>query len=286
MALNSEQQAWTSVIVPVKGFSFFSIHELLRFRFLITSLAIRNLKTHYFQTLIGPFWLIIQPLITSTMFIVVFNRIARIPTDGSSAFAFYFCGIILWKFFAQSVNSLSYTFVQNSHLFSKLYFPRMVMPVADMFTHCIQFSIQGAPLFLLYLYYCFVTSTVQISFFSVISAGAAVLLTALTGSGVGFICSSLTITFRDVRYLISYGMQMWFYATPIIYPASKIPEYLQGIYFFNPMVAAMELFRYPFSATLSVTGAQIIMAGALSIVLNLIGLIMFSRAEKTCVDRV
>jgi lipopolysaccharide transport system permease protein len=282
-----QNQHWTSVLTPVKRFSFVSLKECRGYGALVRLLVIRNLRTHYFQTLLGPLWLVVKPLITAVVFFMVFNRIARISTDGTPAILFYFSGIILWNFFTHIVTSLSRTFSSNQHLFSRIYFPRIVMPAADTLTHTFQFALQFILLLVLYGYISLTHHSVPGMLVSaIITVPAAFTGTLLAGAGIGLIGASLVTTFRDVNYMMAYGLQMWFYATPIIYPVSKIPEYLRNFYLMNPMVSMIELFRYPLSGVLSVSQGQLTVHFLISSLLFITGIMLFSHTEKSCVDRV
>lgn len=281
---------WTSVIRPRKGWFNLQLGELARYRDLILLLVKRDFTVMYKQTILGPAWVLIQPLLTTVIFTVVFGNIAALPTDGMPSFLFYMCGSIAWQYFAGCLNNTSNTFVKNSKLFGKVYFPRLCMPVATVFSQLINFAVQFL-LFLGFLVYFAAQpgSAVQPNWQLILLTPLMLLQMAMLGLGFGVIVSALTTKYRDLAMLVSFGVQLWMYATPVTYPASMIAQkfpQLVGVYMLNPMTPVIELFR---AAYLGVQGFELrycLPSAAVTALVLVLGVVLFSRTEKTFMDTV
>ena len=281
---------WTTIIRPRRHWLDLRLGELARYRDLILLLVKRDFTVMYKQTILGPAWAIIQPLLTTIIFTVVFGNIAALPTDSMPPFLFYMCGSIAWQYFAGCLNNTSSTFVRNAKLFGKVYFPRLCMPVATVISQLINYIIQFA-LFLVFLvYYATRQNPVVHPNLRLIALTPLMLLQmAMLGLGFGIIVSALTTKYRDLQMLVGFGVHLWMYATPVTYPASMImTKYpgLMGLYMLNPMTPVIELFR---AAYLGVDGfdfrycwpSLLVTLGVL-----VVGVILFSRTEKTFMDTV
>jgi len=282
-----ERGAWTAVIRPTRGWLELDVLEWWRYRDLIALFVRRNFTVFYKQTILGPAWAVIQPLLTSGIFTVVFGSIAKLGTDGIPEFLFYLCGTVAWSYFAGCLTESSHTFSSNAKVFDKVYFPRIAAPIASVITQLITFCIQFA-LFLGFLaYYALAPGYPVAPNPRLIALIIPTLLQmALLGLGFGIIVSALTTKYRDLQMLVSFGVQLWMYATPVVYSPTRIPPQFQPIYALNPMAPVINLFRAAFLGTPTYDpGAHLISVG-LTIAVLLVGILLFNRIEKTFADTV
>ena len=281
---------WDTYIRPMKGWFNLNLKELIKYRDLILLLVKRNFKIFYMQTVLGPAWVLIQPIITTVVFTVVFGGIAKLPTDGMPSFLFYMAGNICWQYFSSCLTQTSNTFIYNRRIFGKVYFPRLVMPISTVMTQFINFAVQ----FLLFLCFLIFYATragtaVKPNMSLILFTPLVILQMALLGLGFGIIVSALTTKYRDLNMLLSFSVHLWMYATPIAYSSRLITDshpFIAKFYMLNPMTPMIELFR---SAYLGVeTGEMIyywISVGTTLAVLAL-GVMLFTRIERTFMDTV
>jgi lipopolysaccharide transport system permease protein len=281
----AENNEWTTVIKPRTG--WFDIHpgELWRYRDLIMLFVRRDFVAVYKQTILGPLWFLIQPILSTIVFTVIFGMVARIPTDGVPHILFYMSGIVTWNYFSKCLASTSDTFYANAGIFGKVYFPRLAVPVSVVITNLITFAIQFA-LFLVILGVFYLKGFRFQPSWMILLTPLLILQMAALGLGTGIIISSLTTKYRDFTYLIGFGTQLWMYATPIIYPMSQIPQKWVWVFYANPMAPIVEIFRYAFLGTGSVSGPQVLSSVGVTLLLLVLGVILFSRIEKTFMDTV
>lgn len=279
------RSGWTTVITPHRGAFNWRLGQLWRYRDLIMLFVWRDFVSAYKQTILGPAWHIVQPLLTTLTFTVIFGRVAGLSTDGLPQFLFYMAGNVVWTFFSACLTRTANTFVQNASIFGKVYFHRLVIPVSTVFSCLIAFGIQFG-LFLVFL-----------AFYSINGAdihpnrwvlATPVLLLMLAGYGLGFgvIVSALTTRYRDLANLVAFGVQLWMYATPVIYPLSSVPEKYRWLVMANPMTPLLEGFRYAFLGAGSfdlplLAGSLLGMLGVL-----FVGLLLFTRVEQSFMDTV
>ncbi len=273
---------------PAKGWARVDFAELWRYKDLIWLFVKRDFTVMYKQTILGPAWVLINPLLSAAMYTVMFGVIAKLPTDGVPQALFYLAGTALWGFFAACINRVSATFTSNSAIFSKVYFPRLTMPISTMLSAFINFVLQFIMFFGLLLFY---TAKGQVH-----PNWAYMLLTllllaqvGLLGLGCGIIVSSLTTRYRDLMVVVGFGVQLWMYGTPVVYPLSMIDgmnRVLHVAMVLNPMTAPMETFRFIFFGTGQVTLRLWAVSLVWTVVLLALGLSLFSKVEKTFVDTV
>lgn len=282
---NDASDRWTTVITPVRDRRFVNIAELLAYRDLIVLFIKRDFITQYKQTILGPAWFLIQPLLTTAMFLIVFGKIAKIPTDGIPQPLFYMGGLIIWNYFSGILTQTSSVLTANAHLFSKVYFPRLVVPIAQVVAGLGRFAIQFTLFAALFLFYLSVGMKSAIDW-TILLFPVILLYVALLGFAVGLIISAFTTRYRDLQVGLSFLMQLWMYASPIVYPVSLIPEEWRTLYTLNPVVPAMESFKHIFFGAelppLSVFGTGI----AVTLLLLVVGLFFFNRVERTFIDTV
>lgn len=273
---------------PAKGLARVDFGELWRYKDLIWLFVKRDFAVMYKQTILGPLWVLINPVLSAAMYTVMFGVIAGLSTDGVPQALFYLAGTALWGFFSASINKISATFTSNSAIFSKVYFPRLTMPISTMLSALINFLLQFV-LFCLMLIYYVAHGAVHPNWALVPLAIPLLAQVGLLGLGCGIIVSSLTTRYRDLMVVVTFGVQLWMYGTPVVYPLSMIQGMsgtLYRIMAFNPMTAPMETFRYIFFGTGHVTPQLWIISLLWTVVLLVLGLSLFSKVEKTFVDTV
>lgn len=279
------EEKWTTVLKPKHKLMDLNLKELLAYKDLIFLFVKRNFVTKYKQTILGPLWLIISPILTTLMFVVVFGNIAGLSTDGSPQMAFYMAGNIVWAYFSLCVTQTSNTFVANAAVFGKVYFPRLVAPVSTVITGFVDFMIQFALFAVILAVYIFTGSPVKVNAWA-LTTPLLVLQLALLGMGVGIIVSSLTTKYRDLTILVTFGVQLWMYASPIVYSLTQIPEKYRFLYLLNPVSPIVTIFRYGFLGSGYVPLASWGISWITTLVVVFIGVIMFTRIEKTFMDTV
>ena len=278
-------EQWTTVLQPQNGWFDLRVKDLWRYRDLILLFVRRNFVVVYKQTILGPLWFLLQPLFSTLVFTIIFGKIARISTDGLPPVLFYLAGIVTWNYFSACLTMTSDTFVVNAGLFGKVYFPRLAVPVSIVITNLITFGIQFC-LFLSFLLYFYVTGSIIKPNVWIALTPLLLLEMAALGLGSGILVSSLTTKYRDLNYVVGFGVQLWMYATPVVYPMSQIPVKWQWLFALNPMAAPVEAFRFAFLGTGAIQGWHFIVSVAVTVFILLIGIILFSRIEKTFMDTV
>jgi lipopolysaccharide transport system permease protein len=277
---------WTEVIGPKKGLFEINLLELWRYRDLILLFVKRDLLAQYKQTILGPLWFFIQPLFTTFIFLFVFNRIARIPTDNVNPILFYLSGITLWNYFADCFNKTSNTFVANAGVFGKVYFPRLATPVSIVMSNLAKLGIQVI-LFLIVMCYLMFTQEISLNInLSILLLPYLIFIMAVLGLGAGIIFSSLTTKYRDLSFLLQFGIQLMMYATPIIYPLSYTQGKMRMLISLNPITSIIETFRYSFFGIGQFDLMPLIYTSIFSFVVLGIGIIIFNQVEKSFMDTV
>ena len=275
------------VITPYRGWFDLNLYEIWRYRDLLWIFVKRDFTTFYKQTILGPIWFFIQPLISTIVFTVIFNRVAGIPTDEIPPFLFYMSGIIAWNYFSSCLTSTSGTFTTNAGLFGKVYFPRVIVPLSTVVSGLFRFGVQLLMFLGFYFYYLKlgkyqINPSVQILLFLPIL----IIQMAMLGQGLGMIISSLTTKYRDLNYLVSFGTQLMMYASPIVYPLSVVPENYKLYILANPMTPVIEGFRQAFIGKGIMEINLLIYSTVFSLITFLIGLLVFNKIEKNFIDTV
>jgi len=279
------KENWNIDIAPSTGILDLKLKEVWRYRDLLLLLVRRDFVAVYKQTILGPIWFLIQPLLTALIFTVVFGRIAKIPTDGIPPVLFYLSGITLWNYFAECVNATSGTFTKNAEIFGKVYFPRLIVPLSVIISNLIKFGIQLSLLMVFWIYFYAQGENFHLNS-SIILLPYLILLMAGMGLGIGMIVSSLTTKYRDLTFLISFGVQLLMYASPVIYPVSNLPEKYKIFIMANPMTSIIETFRY---ALLGAGNFDLMHLGYSSVftaVILIVGTVIFNQVEKSFMDTV
>jgi lipopolysaccharide transport system permease protein len=274
-----------STITPSKSLFDLKLNEIWLYRDLFVLFVKRNITVSYKQTVLGPLWFFIQPLLTTMMFLLVFGRIAKISTGGMPPILFYLGGITIWNYFSECLRNTSDTFVKNAGLFGKVYFPRIISPLSLVSSNLIKFSIQFLLFLGVFLYYYFTNAQIKPNSTLLLLPFYLIIL-ALLSLGFGLVISAMTTKYRDLTFLIQFCIQLWMYATPVIYPMSQIPEKYRGVIMANPVSSIVEAFKYGFTGSGSFSGIGIIYSGIFATVLFLVGIAIFNRTEKTFMDTV
>jgi lipopolysaccharide transport system permease protein len=277
---------WDLVIKPHSKWLDLHLADVWRYRDLLWLFVRRDFVAVYKQTILGPLWFFIQPLLTTIVFTIIFSGIAKLPTDGMPPMLFFLAGTTPWNYFATCLNKTSNTFVANAGIFGKVYFPRLVVPLSIVASNIIQFGIQFL-LFVGFFVWYFATGSALNPHWALIPVliPALILLMAALGLGAGIVVSSLTTKYRDFTFLIAFGVQLMMYATPIIYPLSAVPEKYRWLIQLNPMTAPVESFRALFLGG-PIPWSGLAVSTGITAALLLVGIVIFNRVEKTFMDTV
>lgn len=284
-AANSEK--WTTEIKPKSSLLSIDFKELWQYRDLYRMFVKRDIVTWYKQTILGPLWFFIQPIMTTVMFMVVFGGIAKISTDGLPQPLFYLAGICLWQYFAECLNQTSKTFIDNANVFGKVYFPRLVVPMATVTSNLVRLSIQTGLFLVVYAYYMiFTNAPVHTNLYALLTPVLVLILAGL-GLGFGVLFSSLTTKYRDLVFLLSFIVQLWMYATPVIYPLSTITDpRLKMLMQANPLSSILETFKFGWLGVGEFSWAALGYSAGFTAVLLALGIIVFNRIQRTFMDTV
>jgi lipopolysaccharide transport system permease protein len=280
-----EPDDWDLIIRPQRHLLDLRLGDLWRARDLIMLFVWRDFVSFYKQTILGPLWYLIQPLLTTLVFTIIFGRIANLPTDGLPQFLFYLSGTVIWSYFADCLNKTSQTFIANANLFGKVYFPRLAVPISILISNLVAFAIQFCMFLGFLIYYLVIGAEVHPNAWVLLTP---VLLLLMAGLGLGFgvIVSSLTTRYRDLRFLVTFGVTLWMYATPVIYPVSAIPERYQPLILVNPLTPIVEAFRYAYLGAGTINGLMLAYSAGCTLIVLLIGTVLFNRIEQTFMDTV
>jgi len=282
---NIPDDNWNMIIKPKRSLLDVDLQDIWRYRDLIKLFVRRDFVARYKQTILGPLWFLIQPLLTTLIYTIVFGNIAKIPTDGLPQILFYMSGIVGWTYFSTCLNSTSNTFIANAGIFGKVYFPRLTLPISVVISSLIQFFIQFLLLAAFMIYYKLVGADFQMNLY-VLLLPVLIMLMAGLGLGFGIIISSLTTKYRDLTNLVGFGVQLWMYATPIIYPLSELPEKYRIFVLANPLTPIIETFRYALLGAGTVDWYHLLYSFAFTVFVLSIGIVLFNKVEQTFMDTV
>ncbi len=276
---------WTMVIRPQRSWFDLRLDELWAYRDLVMLFVWRDFVAQYKQTILGPLWYLIQPVLTTVTFTLVFGRLAGLSTDGVPDFLFYMAGAVVWSYFSACLTKTANTFTGNAAIFGKVYFPRLAVPVSILFSNLIAFAIQLG-LFVAFLAYYMLSGAAVAPTIWLLAMPLLLLLMAGLGLGIGIIVSSLTTRYRDLQFLVAFGAQLLMYATTVIYPLSSVPEKYRWVLVANPMTPVVETFRYAFLGQGTVELLHLAYSAAFALVVLVVGVVLFNRVEQTFMDTV
>ena len=276
---------WDLVIEPQTSLLQLNLRDVWRYRDLLLLLVKRDFISFYKQTILGPLWFFIQPLFTTIIYTFIFGNLAGISTDGLPQPLFYMAGITAWNYFADCLTKTSTVFRDNANLFGKVYFPRLIMPLSIVVSNLVRFGVQMLLFFLMMGYYKFSGADFHANVYMLLFP-VLVLLMAFLGLGLGLIITALTTKYRDLAFLITFGVQLMMYATTVIYPLSAAPEKYKWLIELNPMTGIIEAFRYGFLGQGELTTTSFGYSAIFTIVVMFLGVIIFNKTEKNFVDTI
>ena len=276
---------WDLVIEPHSSLFQLNLKDVWRYRDLLWLLVKRDFVSFYKQTILGPLWFFIQPLFTTIIFTFIFGNLAGLSTDGLPQPLFYMAGITSWNYFADCLTKTSTVFKDNANIFGKVYFPRLIMPLSIVVSNLVRFGVQMLLFFMMMAYYAYIgtafTPNAYILLFPVL-----VFQMALLGLGLGLVITALTTKYRDLAFLITFGVQLMMYATTVIYPLSAAPDKYKWLIELNPMTGIIEAFRYGFLGQGEFTFSSFGYSVAFTLISLMLGVIIFNKTEKNFVDTV
>ena len=279
------QQQWDLIIKSKAGFFQFNFKELWSYRDLLWLLVRRDFVSFYKQTILGPLWFFIQPLFTTITYTFIFGNLAGISTDGIPQPLFYMAGITAWNYFSECLTKTSTVFKDNANVFGKVYFPRLIMPLSIVLSNLIRFGVQMVMFFLLMIIYATKGSAFHVNIY-ILLFPLLVLLMALLGLGTGMIISALTTKYRDLSFLVTFGVQLLMYATTVVYPLTAAPVKYKWLIVLNPMTAIIESLRYGFLGHGSFTWGSLGLSSLTTILITILGIVIFNRVERNFIDTV
>ena len=286
MINEKEENLYHTHISANRGWLDFNIKEVWKYRDLIVLFTKRNFTLTYKQTILGPAWIFLNPFITSIIYTFVFGGIAKMSTDGVSQILFYLCGNAIWTYFATSITKNATTFTTNANVFGKVYFPRLTMPISNVLSSMIQFCVQMI-LVLIFLGYYVWKGNAHPNWMAWLLIPMVLLHLGMLGLGFGIIISSLTTKYRDLAILVTFGVQLWMYATPVVYPLSQLSNsFFRAIILINPVTSPIEIFRYAVLGQGTIEPMYLIISWVITVIVMLLGIMVFNRVEKTFMDTV
>lgn len=280
-----DQQSWDMVIQGKTSLFDLNFQEVWKYRDLLILLVKRDFISFYKQTILGPLWFFIQPIFTTIVFTFIFGNLAGISTDGIPQPLFYLAGITAWNYFSDCISKTSTVFKDNANIFGKVYFPRLIMPLSIVVSNLVRFGVQ----FLLFLamlsYFLIKGAPVQITW-AIALFPVLIILMAMFGLGLGLIITAMTTKYRDLAFLVSFGVQLLMYATTVIYPLSAAPEKYKPLIEANPMTAIIETFRLGFLGEGSFSSDSFLYSVAVILITFVLGVIIFNKTERSFVDTI
>lgn len=281
----NQHQDWDLVIKGHSSLFDLQFADLWRYRDLLFMFVKRDFVSFYKQTILGPLWFFIQPIFMTIVFAFVFGNLAGISTDGLPQYLFYLCGITAWNYFSECLTKTSTVFKDNANIFGKVYFPRLIMPLSIVVSNLVRFGVQLILLIIVMIYFWIQGANFEVTtamfFFPVL-----VLLMALLGLGTGLIITAMTTRYRDLTFLVTFGVQLLMYGTTVIYPLSAAPEKYKRIIELNPMTGIIEAFRYAFLGKGEFTLWSVGYSAIVTVVVVFVGIVIFNKTEKNFVDTI
>ena len=275
---------WETIIESKTSLFDINFKELWHYRDLLVLFVRRDFVTVYKQTILGPLWFFIQPLLTTITFTIIFGNVAQLSTDGAPKIIFYMAGITLWNYFSTCLTTVSGVFNANAGIFGKVYFPRLIMPLTIVISNLMKFSVQFL-LFVCFVGYYTFQNQVQPNGWILLTPFIIVLM-ALISMGIGLVLSSMTTKYKDLNQLIGFGVQLFMYASPVIYPSSSVPQDYQWVVELNPLVGLFDYMRYAYLGVGEFTILDLVYPSLFSVFILAIGVLVFNKTQKTFMDTV
>jgi lipopolysaccharide transport system permease protein len=287
----SESEDWTEIIQSKTSLLDLRLGDVWRYRDLVMMFVRRDFVSTYKQTILGPIWFFIQPLLTTITFIIIFGQVAKLPTDGLPQPLFYLAGTTVWSYFAQTLTATSTVFITNAAIFGKVYFPRLTMPVSIVLSNVVRFLIQFGLFIAVWVFYLLRSDNNVQPNWLILLTPVLLIMMGLLSLGVGMIFSAMTTKYRDLAMLLAFGIQLLMYATPVIYPLSSITGHFGGLPYkwlilANPMSAIVETFRYAFLGSGFFSWAALGYSAGFTLTMLFVGTVTFNKVEKSFTDTV
>ena len=283
--ISHDTDKWDINITSGGGYLDFNIKELWHYRDLLMMFVKKDIITVYKQTILGPIWFVVQPMLTSLMFLLVFNSIAKISTGSIPPILFYMIGTTLWNYFADTLNVTSKTFTENAPIFGKVYFPRIILPISKVVSGLIKFLIQFSLFAVIWLYYVFVDKSIMPNWYILLTP-VWLLVVVLLSLSFGIIITSLTTKYRDLIFLVAFGVQLAMYATPVIIPLSEVHGGKRIFFLVNPLTSLFEAFKFGFLGRGTFDAGWLLYSVVFTAVMLIFGIIIFNKVEKRFIDTV
>ncbi|RQO39108.1 ABC transporter permease [Chryseobacterium sp. KBW03] len=282
--MNEPQQKWTETIDADHSLFDLKLKEVWKYKDLVYMFVKRDFISSFKQTILGPIWFFINPILTTIVYLVIFGRIAKLPTDGAPPLLFYLAGVTLWNYFSSSLLTTSSTFTGNAGIFGKVYFPRLVTPLSIVISSLMRFGVQFLLFIIVWAYYYY-NGEVHPNIW-ILATPFLIFLIALFALGVGMIFSSLTTKYKDLAMLLGFGVSLYMYATPVIYPVSSLPGFFKKLAYYNPLAGIFECFKYAWIGVGDFSPVMLGISTIIIIFLLIIGIVVFNKVEKTFMDTV
>ena len=282
---DDQQEHWTEIIEPKTKLLDLRLNELWRYRDLVMMFVRRDFVANYKQTILGPIWFFLQPLLTSFTYIFIFGRMAGLSTDGLPMLVFYLAGITIWNYFSETLTKTATVFKDNAQMFGKVYFPRLTMPFSIVVSNLVRFCIQFLLFIIIWAYYLVQTDSIHPNGYMLLTP-VLVIIMGLLALGIGMIISALTTKYKDLIFLLTFGIQLLMFATPVIYPLSSLPEKYRWIILANPITPIVETFRYAFLGSGTFSWLYLSYSFGITMLILILGSIVFNKVEKNFTDTV
>ena len=281
----NNQQTWTEEIKSQNTLFSINFKEVWHYRDLLLMLVKRDYVTFYKQTILGPIWFFVQPILTTIIYVVLFGQVAKLSTDGLPQMAFYLSGVTIWSYFSDVLNKTAIVFQTNASIFGKVYFPRLIMPLSIVISGLMKFLIQFTLFVCVVLYFTFIKENIQPNFW-ILATPFLLFLMAAFALGLGMIFSSMTTKYKDLTMLLSFGVQLFMYVTPVVYTVTSIPSQYKFIVRFNPLTSIFECFRYGYLGAGHFQPLTLVYSAISIFVLLAVGVLIFNKVEKSFMDTV
>ena len=280
-----QDENWDLVITPQSRWYDLRLKEIFRYKDLLLLFVRRDFVSLYKQTILGPLWFFIQPIFTALTFTIVFGNLAKISTDGVPQILFYLCGVTLWNYFSDTLTKTSETFTANANIFGKVYFPRIIVPLSVVVSNLIKLGVQFLLFIVIWIYYLIKGGDIHPNA-TLLLVPFLIVLMGFLGLAFGIIISSMTTKYRDLKFLVVFGVQLMMYASPIVYPLSSVPEKYKWLIIANPVTSIIETFKLAFLGVGEFRWSYLAYSTIFTIVIFLTGLMVFHRVEKSFMDTV
>ncbi len=280
-----QPQKWTETIEDKHSLFDLKLKEVWRYKDLVYMFVKRDFVSGFKQTILGPIWFFINPILTTIVYLIVFGKIAKLPTDGAPSLLFYLAGVTLWNYFSSALTGTSYTFSGNANIFGKVYFPRLVTPISIVISNLMRFGVQMLLFIIVWVYYLS-KAEIHPNWWWMLATPFLILLMAIFALGAGMIFSSLTTKYKDLNMILGFGVSLYMYATPVIYPTSSLTGIFKKLAYYNPLSGIFECFKYAWLGVGSFSPFMLGISTMIIFIIFMIGLVIFNKVEKTFMDTV